>query len=48
MLEPHKDLNIMKVCSINFKCDSNSDFVRFHSHFQSARLDCHEKLSLSS
>ena len=25
----------------------DSDFMRFYPHFQSARLDCHETLSLS-
>ena len=45
MLELHTDLNMMKVCPTNFKCDLDSDFISFYSHFQIARLDCHEKLS---
>ena len=34
-------------CSINFKYDLDSDFMRLYSHFQSARLHCQEKLSLN-
>ena len=47
MIELRTDLTIMKACSVNFKCDLDSDFMRSYSHFQSARLHCKEKLSLS-
>ena len=42
MLELHTNLNTFKVGSINFKCDLDSDFMKFRLHFQGAPLDGHE------
>ena len=41
------DIYIMKAYSKHFKCGLDSDFMGFYSYFQSGRLHCPEKLSLS-